>query len=408
MIWRSDHQRVRRVLQAADQQLTEGIEIRCRGRLDFYPPGGRLQLVVREVDPLFTLGLLERRRRQTLAALGAAGLMERNRGLELPPLLLRIGLVTSAGSAAYHDFLSGLQASGYGFRVHFVHAAVQGQAAEGELVSALSAAATAAVDCVVLIRGGGSRSDLALFDSRRVAEAVARCPLPVITGLGHEIDQSIADLVSHTALKTPTQAAEFLIERLALAEQAVRDFSHMLARLAEDRLGRARQALTRGERVAHSASLYLQAVARRVIEAGRSLGRLSRRRLRDAETRLARHQGRLLGAVPRSLERRRVLPSRLARRLAELAASRLREAEAVIEGHRRLCRELAPHRLLGRGFSVTRSVSGVILRSSSEAQPGDIIHTELASGRLDSRVEGSVPSAAQAAPVADQPKPEIP
>src|SRR4029078_7543944 len=115
-------------------------------------------------------------------------------------------------SAAYHDFLSCLRESGYGFRVIFFHAAVQGKEAEREVVSALRALAGLDVDCAVLIRGGGSRTDLAAFDSRAIAEAVARAPLPVLTGLGHEIDQSISDLVAHTALKTPTKVAELLVD----------------------------------------------------------------------------------------------------------------------------------------------------------------------------------------------------
>ena len=170
--WRRDSERIRRSLAADGQELAEGHEIRCRCDLDFYPPFGRLQLVVREVDPTFSLGLLARRRRETLAALEAAGLLELNARLPLPELPLRVVLVTSADSAAYHDFVSTLDESGYGFRVLLLHATVQGQAAEGEIVSAFEAVRGLEADCVALIRGGGSRTDLAVFDSRRVAEAV--------------------------------------------------------------------------------------------------------------------------------------------------------------------------------------------------------------------------------------------
>ncbi|HEY0782049.1 MAG TPA: exodeoxyribonuclease VII large subunit, partial [Thermoanaerobaculia bacterium] len=216
VIWKMDFQKVRRLLAASGQELQDGLQIRVRGSLDFYAPAGRLQLCVREVDPAFGLGLLERRRRETLAALTAAGLLERNRALPLPDLPLRIALITSHGSAAYHDFLSGLRDSGYGFRVLFVHASVQGKEAERDVVSALAALAgrAATIDLAVLIRGGGARSDLAVFDSRAIAEAIARAPFPVLTGLGHEIDTSIADLVAHTAVKTPTKAAELLVERV--------------------------------------------------------------------------------------------------------------------------------------------------------------------------------------------------
>ncbi|MFP5288402.1 MAG: exodeoxyribonuclease VII large subunit, partial [Thermoanaerobaculia bacterium] len=199
VIWKGDLLRVQRILGASGQKLRDGMQVRVRGSLDFSAPAGRLQICVRDVDPAFTLGLLEQRRRETLAALAAAGLMERNRALPIPDLPLDIALITSHGSAAYHDFLSGLQESGYGFRVIFVHASVQGKEAEREVVSALASLRGLPIGLAVLIRGGGSRSDLAVFDSRAIAEAIAMAPFPVLTGLGHEIDRSIADMVAHTS-----------------------------------------------------------------------------------------------------------------------------------------------------------------------------------------------------------------
>ncbi|HSF39707.1 MAG TPA: exodeoxyribonuclease VII large subunit, partial [Thermoanaerobaculia bacterium] len=108
VIWKNDALKINRLLAASEQRLADGVQVRCRGSLDFYAPSGRLQLCIREVDPAFTLGLLERRRRETLAALAAAGLLEKNRGLSLCDLPLTIGLITSYKSAAYEDFLSGL------------------------------------------------------------------------------------------------------------------------------------------------------------------------------------------------------------------------------------------------------------------------------------------------------------
>ena len=124
VLWRRDHQLVARELRRSGQKIADGLEIRCWAEVDFYPPFGRLQLVVRRVDPLFTLGLLEKRRRETLEALSRAGVLDLNREKTLPPVPLAVGLVTSEGSAAYHDFLSTLAESGFGFRVLHAHAAV--------------------------------------------------------------------------------------------------------------------------------------------------------------------------------------------------------------------------------------------------------------------------------------------
>ena len=395
VLWRSQHQRIRRVLAANGQRFADGQQIRCWGRLDFYGPAGRLQLVVQEVDPLFTLGRLEQRRRQNLTALAAAGLLDRNRERPLPAVPLDIGLVTSEGSAAFHDFLAGLAESGYGFRVFFAHASMQGHDAERQVAAAIrdipfaslqSDPARGALDAIVLIRGGGSRTDLAAFDSRAIAEAVARCPLPVLTGLGHEIDQSIADRVSHTAFKTPSKVAEFLIERVAEAERGVVACEAAFGHLAGRRLRHARRQLAGVERLAQVARLRLRVAARAVLDAGRTCGRISRRRLREGRRATAELARRLANSAPRLLERQRNRPEQLSQRLVDVASGRLRAVEAELRGVARICFELAPERVLERGYSITRDQADKIVRTPRDVEPGDRIVTILAGGALNSRV----------------------
>jgi len=387
VIWKGDFLKISRLLGASQQRLVDGVQIRCRGSLDFYAPSGRLQLCVREVDPAFSLGQMEQRRRETLAALAAAGLLELNQGLALSDLPLSIALITSEGSAAYHDFLSGLMDSGYGFRVIFIHAAMQGRDAEREVVSALASLAGLAIDCAVLIRGGGSRTDLAAFDSRSIAEAVARAPFPVLTGLGHEIDRAIADMVAHTAFKTPTKVAEFLVERMARAEQMLEDLRRTLVREALEPLRAGREALGRAERGVSLARMRLAAAGVHVEEHARALSRLGRSVLRDAERRQNGLRGRLADLAPRLLAaagRERV---RRGERIAAAARGRVREVAATLNGMERLCQQLAPERTLERGFSLTRDASGRAIRHPDQVRPGDIIATRVAGGELKSRVE---------------------
>jgi exodeoxyribonuclease VII large subunit len=387
VIWKGDFLKVQRLLAASEQKLVDGVQIRCRGGLDFYAPSGRLQLCVREVDPAFTLGLLERRRRETLAALAAAGLLEANRALPLPELPLAIALITSHGSAAYHDFLSGLVESGYGFRVLFVHAAMQGREAEREVVSALRALAGMGIDAAVLIRGGGSRTDLAAFDSRAIAEAIARSPFPVLTGLGHEIDRAIADLTAHTAFKTPTKVAEFLIERIARADQAVMELRRALAREALEPLRAGREALGRAERGVSLARMRLAAAGGRIDEHARTLARLGRSALRDAGRRGEVLSGRLAELAPWRLaaaERNRLGTGE---RIAAAGRGRLREAAAKLQGVERLCQQLAPERTLERGFSLTRDAAGRLVRQPDQVRSGDLVTTRVAGGDFNSRVE---------------------
>ncbi len=385
--WRNDYQKIRQILADSGQELAEGQEIRCRAGIDFYGPFGRLQLVVREVDPVFTLGLLARRRRETLEALKAAGLLTRNSELPLTELPLRLALITSEGSAAYHDFLSTLQESSYGFRVLFIHASVQGREAEREVASALGSLARLEIDCAVLIRGGGSRADLAVFDSRRIAEAVARAPVPVLTGLGHEIDQSIADLTAHTALITPTKVAEYLVDRVWTAEERLNAVRDALQQQALEPLRKAREAMGRAERGLGLARYRLAEAAIRLTHLGRMLQSSVLQLLRGETRRVADLQQRLVVVAPRRVQELGSLPTRLAERLVSRVQGRLRELKATLEGQERLSRQLAPAQTLRRGFTLTRDAAGRLLTDSGKVTVGDRITTELARGRLSSRVE---------------------
>ncbi|HXO19963.1 MAG TPA: exodeoxyribonuclease VII large subunit, partial [Thermoanaerobaculia bacterium] len=227
----------------------------------------------------------------------------------------------------------------------------------------------------------------AVFDSRRIAEAIALCPFPVLTGLGHEIDQAIADLVAHTAAKTPTKAAELLIERVRRAEESLVEVRRALLREALEPLRRGRVALGRAERGVELARLRMGAAGARLDEYARAFGRLGRGALRQAGKDRAELASRLAAAALRGVERGAGERVRLAERLAGSARARVREARAGLEGRARLCAELAPERTLARGFSITRDRAGRLLRHPAQAAAGDRITTRVAGGELSSRVE---------------------
>ena len=165
-----------------------------------------------------------------------------NGALPMPLVPLRVGLVTSAGSAAYHDFVQELKASGLRFAVDVVDVRVQGAAASRRIVYGLRQLAGRDLDVVVLARGGGSRADLAPFDTDTVARVIAAMPMPVVTGVGHEVDRSVADEVAHTSCKTPTACAQLLVERVRAFVQRLDAASHRVAHRA-----RAHTALARRE-----------------------------------------------------------------------------------------------------------------------------------------------------------------
>ena len=193
-------------------KMSDGIEIQIRGRLAYYPRQSRLQLIMSLIDPAFTLGQLTASRDRVLATLRSEGLLDRNQRLPRPVLPLRLALITSAGSAAAADFLHELEISAHPFEVVTIDARVQGDEAVGSLLRGLHHAQTLAVDAIALVRGGGARTDLVTFDDETLARAICNSTLPVIVGIGHEIDRSIADEVAHVTAKTPTACARFFID----------------------------------------------------------------------------------------------------------------------------------------------------------------------------------------------------
>ena len=220
VIWRSQYARIAAYFEAeTGQRLAAGMRILAKATVNYHELYGfSLQLL--DVDPAYTLGDMERQRQQTIARLQAEGVWEMNRQQAMPAVVQRIAVVSSSRAAGYQDFCNELAKSPYRFCLTLFDAVVQGAAAEDSIVDALSriAAAGEAFDAVVMIRGGGSSSDLNCFNAYRLCNHVAQFPLPVVTGIGHDKDTSVADLVAHTALKTPTAVAAWLVERMAQAD----------------------------------------------------------------------------------------------------------------------------------------------------------------------------------------------
>ncbi len=392
VLWSDDRQVAEAAFREAGVELAEGVVLRCCGRPDFWPGGGRFQFAVGQVDPVFSLGALEQRRRETLRTLEAEGLLERNKRLALSPVPLDIGLVTSEGSAAHADFIDTLVHSGLGFRVCLVHSAVQGMASEAELGRAfrlLGAFVRSGerLDAIALIRGGGSRADLAAFDSRRVARAVARSPAPVVCGVGHQIDQSIADIVAHTSCKTPTEAAEFLVSRVEQAASLVDEAHRRLVapgRLLLQTRAAAYRDVERG--LIRAAERALSASGRSVDELGRTLRSRAAVSVVRAGERLRSIAQRLPGPGRRSLAARTGECRQLEARVVPAAERLLRRAVERVAARGRLCEQLSLERTLARGFSLTRRVDGRLVRSITDVNVGTELRTSVRGGTIGSSV----------------------
>ncbi|MDQ2650965.1 MAG: exodeoxyribonuclease VII large subunit [Actinomycetota bacterium] len=268
-------------------RMNDGTDVRIRGRLDWYPQRGVLQLRMTSIDPTYTLGALEAARLELLQRLTAEGLLTANGERPWPLLPLTVGLVTSEGSAAAADFLHELSGSGFAFRVLHADTRVQGLEAPRSIATAIERLATHRPDVIALVRGGGARTDLAAFDHEVVARAIAVCPVPVVTGIGHEIDQSIADDVAHTSAKTPTACAALLVDAVADASIRAETAWASVARVATRELADHDQRVrTHGSALAREARAVLQGREARMTTIGASLAREARAVLHGRETRL--------------------------------------------------------------------------------------------------------------------------
>lgn len=369
-------------------RMADGTEVRIRGRLDWYSPRGQLQLRMTAIDPAYTLGQLELARAELIARLEADGLFHRNRALDLPLVPLRVGLVTSRGSAAEADFLDELGRCGYSFHVIAVDVRVQGNDGARQIASGIASAAARACDVIAVVRGGGARTDLAAFDAERVARAIALAPVPVVTGVGHEVDRSVADEVAHTAAKTPTAAAKVLVDRVDAYLGAVEElWSHTA------RVGR-RELAAHDEQIrAHAARASRNVRTSLATAAARLEGHAARARRAGAvataraDQRLERELGRLSGGTRVKLRDAAGQVEALERRLAQRGPRSLAEAERAIAGAEARVRALDPQRALARGWSITRTSNGQVVRSSTDVAPGDALVTQLADGEVRSTVD---------------------
>lgn len=315
--------RVLKTMNDIGSPLQSGMRVRVLCRLDYYDVRGELGVIIDRIDPQFTLGLLAAKRDKLIADLMAKGLHKRNGRCPVPPVPLRVGVVTSLQAAGWADAQRHLEESGFGFNLLVADVNVQGDLAPAQVAAAIRTLdGRDDLDVLVVIRGGGSKGDLAAFDDERVAMAIVGCRHAVFTGIGHLIDTSVADIVAHSNLKTPTAVADELIRRV---------------QLFRGRLGR-------------SAGIL----------GDRTLGAVAHSRLR-------------LSRTAQSLRHRPEMILASARHRTEIASTQVRL--------------LDPASSLARGWSITHTADGRLLRTVADARSGEKLVTTVADGTITSTVD---------------------
>jgi|1048.fasta_scaffold04669_5 exodeoxyribonuclease VII large subunit len=330
----------------AESVLQMGSLVRLLVKVNFHERYG-LKLHVLDIDPTYTLGAAALQRRQTIEWLQKEGLLHRNAQLPLPLVLQRVAVITSPEAAGFHDFKAHLEENSYGyhFKLTFFFTSVQGKNAEKEIVAALNEITHRhnQFDVAVIVRGGGSKLDLLAFDDRNMCSTVGKMPIPVFSGIGHEIDEAVLDLTAHTSFKTPTAVAQFLIERSAQFETTI---NQIIAQVGKEAYFQAQTAYS----ILNSKQLALQFSAQNtIIGAGQHIQQLQEK-------------------IELSVQHQLVKEKQL-----------LAHSENIVTA-------LSPATILQRGYSLTL-VNGQIIRNHTAVQKGDQLETRLASGSILSRVE---------------------
>ncbi len=371
-------------------RLQDEVTVRVLVQVELKVDWGQYRVVIKDLDIDYTLGEVARRKEEILRRLAKEDLLERNRSLPFPPLPLRVGLITSLGSDAENDVLRTLRESGFAFQVVVHGARVQGPYTEPSVLNALDWFRRRAdqFDVILICRGGGSRTDLAWFDSEALGRAVATFPLPVVIGIGHEQDFSVLDHVGWRA-KTPTAAAQLLVQRVRETLQGMEEalgaiLQGVATRIAEE-----------GHRTEERAARLGRAAEARLREARGELRRLSRAvpravglALGSGRTYLAQVRARLGRASARGVADAQERLARISQRLGPGALSLLsREAERLRAREERL-RALDPRRVLGRGYAVLRGPDGKAIVDPTQAPPGTRLVAEIREGILRLISEG--------------------
>ena len=349
-------------------ELKDDIEVKFLCEVDLYAPRGKFNVNIKDIDPVYTLGKVAQNRLKIIEELKAKGLLEKNKLTFIPDLPLRIGLITSYDSAAYHDFTNELSLSGFGFKVLACNSHMQGALVEKDVLEAMNyfnKLSPNELDVIVITRGGGSISDLAYFDNKKIAESIANSKFAVITGLGHQINTTIADMVAHTLCKTPTKVAQLLVEKIS-------QFSQNLDYFQEKITGQAESFLDSSRRQLQNLTLNIDSVALRYFRVQREEVLEKRHLLISRSTLALASQKEALKAMSAILK-------------VNLPAA-FKELNLRLEHWRQKIKILDPRQVLKRGYSLTYK-NGRIFKSVKNIQVGDKFTTVLYDGKLESEVK---------------------
>lgn len=346
VIWKRTHQRLlRKNGTELNYLLQDGMEVLLKVEVDFHEQYG-LKLVIQDIDPTYTLGKMELKRRAILKTLKELELMNKNADIALPIVIQNVAVISSEKAAGYQDYLQHLSQNDYqyAFKNELFPAAMQGVNTEKEILKQLKKInrRKADFDCIIIIRGGGAKLDLAAFDNLELAKAVANATLPVFTGIGHDVDETVLDKVAHLSLKTPTAVADFFIHRILQFE------SHLL-----------------------NVGLGLKESVQQVLQTQES-------QLKQLAQTIDFQANKNIAQVKQMLDFIEMEIPRTVKYHFEKEENKLNNLEKLVSF-------LSPESTLKRGFTLTTK-DGKIIKTKAELKKGEVVETHFLDGAVESKI----------------------
>jgi len=371
------------------ESLKEGLKVLIRIKVEYHEVYG-LSLIISDIDPAFTIGELAIKRQQILKRLEEDGVLTMNRDLDFPLVPQRVAVISSKNAAGYTDFIDQLTGNSFGyiFYTALIDTAMQGNDTEKGVTAALDriAAKISMFDVVAIIRGGGSQTDLSWFDNYNIAYYITQFPLPVITGIGHEKDMSVTDIVAFRSLKTPTAVADFLVERMNGTENLLSEQSSEIIELSKIIIERQKQVIERTKmKLIPVAGILIAGIKEKLSSNIIELINVGREFLSEAgiihsnqKTRLQSASKSLISLNTSSIEQKMI-------NLKSHSSGSFARNKVRISGLLNTLSILDPVNVLNRGYTIT-SMKGKIIKDSIELKEEDQIETKFRDGVVKSRV----------------------
>lgn len=372
-----------------NQSLTAGLKILVSVSVEFHEVFG-FSLNIRDIDPVYTLGDIEKRRLEIINRLEDEGIVDLNKELDLPLVIQKVAIISSATAAGYEDFIEQLSnnPNGYKFYTRLFPAIMQGEQTETSIIDALDRIYQYEdfFDAVVIIRGGGSRSDLMSFDKYFLAANITQFPLPIISGIGHEKDVSIVDIVSHTSLKTPTAVAEFLIANIVDFEGHIENLFDNISSLVLEKLSVEQKNLD------EISQQFIPGIQNKLYKENTKLSIIteklhneSNRIVNSASDRLNEYKKELENSIHFNVRMKYKGLERLTEKLTYRVKNQLYEQSKKLDYIKKSISYLDPQNVLKKGYSITK-YKGKALKNPSKLKQGAEIETTLFNGKIVSKV----------------------